>query len=93
MSASSGLIVSIMISTPRIVSTAHTICVRLCWSVVEMLSMSFVTFEHVAARAVVERSAAERRAPIDVLAQPELIRCAIPAIRYCCAHPNAELIG
>ena len=43
MSASSKLIVSIMISTPMTVSTDVISWVRLCWSVWPMLSMSLVT--------------------------------------------------
>ncbi len=42
MPASSGLMVSIMTSTPMIVSTDVMICVRLCCSDCEMLSMSLV---------------------------------------------------
>ena len=41
--ASSGLIGSIMIRTPMIVSSDVISWVRLCWSVWPMLSMSFVT--------------------------------------------------
>ena len=41
--ASSGLIVSIMISTPMTVRTDVMSWVRLCWSVWLMLSMSLVT--------------------------------------------------
>ena len=43
MTASSGLIESIMTSTPMTVNSAVMSWVRLCWSVWEMLSMSFVT--------------------------------------------------
>ena len=43
MRASSQLIDSIMMSTPTIVSSAVMICVRLCCSDCEMLSMSLVT--------------------------------------------------
>ena len=42
-SARSGLISSIMISTPTIVSSDVMSWVRLCWSDWPMLSMSFVT--------------------------------------------------
>ncbi len=41
-SASSGLMVSIMMRTPMIVSADVMICVRLCCSDCEMLSMSLV---------------------------------------------------
>ena len=43
MTASSGLIENIMISTPMTVKTAVISWVKLCWSVWPMLSMSFVT--------------------------------------------------
>ena len=41
--ARSGLIENIMISTPMTVNTEVISWVRLCWSVWEMLSMSLVT--------------------------------------------------
>ena len=43
MTARSGLIVSIMTSTPMIVSSDVMSWVRVCWSDWPMLSMSFVT--------------------------------------------------
>ncbi len=43
MQASNGLMVSIMMSTPMMVRMAVMSCVRLCWSVWPMLSMSLVT--------------------------------------------------
>ena len=43
MRARSGLIVSMMTSTPTIVSSDVISWVRLCWSDWPMLSMSFVT--------------------------------------------------
>ena len=50
MSASSGLIVSIISSTPITVSTDVISWVRLCWSVWLMLSMSLVTRDSVSPR-------------------------------------------
>ncbi len=43
MTASMGLIQNIITSTPMIVVNDVMICVRLCCSVLAMLSMSFVT--------------------------------------------------
>ena len=43
MTARSGLIVNMMISTPTTVRTEVIAWVIVCWSVVAMLSMSFVT--------------------------------------------------
>ena len=51
MTASSGLISSIIPSTPMIVNTAVRSWVRLCWRVGAMLSMSLVTRLSVSPRA------------------------------------------
>ena len=48
--ARSGLIVSIMISTPMTVSSDVMSWVRLCWSVWLMLSMSLVTRDRMSPR-------------------------------------------
>ena len=48
--ASSELIQNIMASTPMTVSTAVMICVRVCCSVLAMLSMSLVTRERMSPR-------------------------------------------
>ena len=50
MSARSGLIVSIMISTPMTVRNDVISWVRLCWSVWLMLSMSLVTRDRMSPR-------------------------------------------
>ena len=62
MSASSGLIQSIIASTPMIVATDVMIWVRLCCRVLAMLSMSLVTRLSVSPRGCVSKYLSGSRA-------------------------------
>ncbi len=87
------LIESIMISTPTMVSTAVMSCVRLCCSVCEMLSMSFVMRLRTSPRGWSSKYLSGRRASFSSTACRSLniVRCATPAMRYCCSQAKPAL--
>ena len=93
MSARIQLMESIMISTPTMVSTAVMSCVRVCCSVCEMLSMSFVMRLRTSPRGWSSKYLSGRRASFSSAACRSLsiVRCATPAMRYCCSQAKPAL--
>ncbi len=87
------LIQNIMTSTPTMVSAAVMSCVSVCCSVCEMLSMSLVMRLRTSPRGWSSKYFSGRRASFSSTACRSLyiVRCATPAMRYCCSHEKAAL--
>ena len=93
MRASSQLMESIMISTPTIVSAAVMICVMLCCSDCEMLSMSLVMRLSTSPRGWSSKYLSGRRASFSSASCRSLymVRCVTPAMMYPCSQAKSAL--